>query len=81
MLSALITCRVFRVLLPKIVIVTLLVAIVASLFSSAFFLVKDDSHRRRVLNLLKLRVALSVVLLIVVLTSFSMGWLVPSPSP
>lgn len=68
--------------ITKLIIAALLLGIVASLFSSAFFLVKDDSGRKRTLNTLKLRIVLSVVLIIFVLLSYSMGWLVPhGPQP
>lgn len=66
----------------KLIIALLLLGIVASLFSSAFFLVKDDSQRKRTLSLLKLRVALSVTLIIFVLVAYTAGWLVPhGPQP
>lgn len=64
-------------LLPKIILVVLLLAIVASLFSGLFFLMKDDSRQRRVLTALKVRVALSIVLLIFLALAFSQGWLRP----
>lgn len=61
----------------KLIIILLLVAIVLSLFSSAFFLVKDDSNRRRTLTGLKLRVALSVLLVLFILLSYHFGWIQP----
>lgn len=64
-------------LLPKIILVVLLLAIVASLFSGLFFLMKDDSRQRRTLTALKVRVALSIVLLIFLALAFSQGWLRP----
>lgn len=62
---------------PKIVVVGLLFAIVATLFSGFFFLVKDDSGRRRLLTALKVRVALSITLLAFLALSYTQGWLVP----
>lgn len=64
-------------LLPKIILVVLLLAIVASLFSGLFFLMKDDSRQRRTLTALKVRVALSIVLLVFLALAFSQGWLKP----
>ena len=64
-------------LLPKIILVVLLAAIVASLFSGLFFLMKDDSRERRVLTALKVRVGLSIALLIFLALAFSQGWLQP----
>jgi hypothetical protein len=65
------------VLLPKIILVVLLMAIVASLFSGLFFLLKDESHQRRTLTALKVRVGLSIMLLIFLALAFSQGWLKP----
>lgn len=64
-------------LLPKIILIVLLLAIVASLFSGLFFLMKDDSRQRRTLTALKVRVALSIVLLVFLALAFSQGWLRP----
>jgi hypothetical protein len=61
----------------KIVVIVLLLAIVASLLSSMVFLVKDPSSSRRTLTGLKLRVALSVTLILFVLLSYSLGWISP----
>ncbi|MES2489229.1 MAG: twin transmembrane helix small protein [Pseudomonadota bacterium] len=68
-------------MLTKIVVIALLLAIVATLFSSVFFLVKDESSKRRTLMLLKLRVALSVTLVIFVVVAYSMGWIHPHAAP
>jgi small-conductance mechanosensitive channel len=68
--------------IAKLIIALLLLGIVASLFTSAFFLVKDDSKRKRTLTLLKLRVALSVTLIIFVLAAYGLGWIQPhGPQP
>ena len=64
-------------LLPKIILVALLAAIVASLFSGLFFLMKDDSTHRRTLTALKVRVGLSIALLVFLALAFSQGWLQP----
>lgn len=66
-------------MLVKIIIVILLLAIVASLMTSMVFLVKDSSDRRRTLTGLKVRVALSITLVIFVVFSYYMGWLHPHP--
>ena len=62
---------------PKIILVALLAAIVASLFSGLFFMMKDESRERRMLTALKVRVGLSIVLLIFLALAFSQGWLKP----
>ncbi len=64
-------------MLVKIVIVFLLLAILASLMTSMTFLIRDESSRRRTLTALKLRVALSITLLLFVLLSWHMGWIEP----
>lgn len=64
-------------MLPKLIILALLAAIVASLFSGLFFLMKDDSARRRTLTALKVRVALSIALLVFLALAFFEGWLRP----
>lgn len=64
-------------MLAKVVIVALLLAIVASLFSGLFFLMNDDSSRRRTLTALKVRVGLSIALLVFLALAFANGWLAP----
>ena len=64
-------------MLPKLILIGLLLAIVASLFSGLFFLMKDDSSRRRTLTALKIRVGLSITLLIFLALAFANGWLRP----
>lgn len=73
-------------MLVKLVIVGLLLAIVISLMASMVFLVRDRSDRRRTLTGLKVRIALSVTLILFVLLSWQQGWiqphgLVPSVAP
>lgn len=64
-------------MLAKIILVVLLLAIVASLFSGLFFLMKDESRQRRTLTALKVRVALSILLLVFLALAFWQGWLQP----
>ena len=64
-------------MLAKVILVVLLMAIVASLFSGLFFLMKDDSSKRRTLTALKIRVGLSITLLIFLALAFANGWLKP----
>lgn len=61
----------------KVIIVVLLVAILVALFSSMVFLVKDPSSRKRTLMGLKIRIGLSITLLLFVLLSYYMGWIQP----
>jgi hypothetical protein len=61
----------------KTIVFVLLAAIVVALFSGLFFLVKDKDHPSspRLLTALKVRVGLSIVLVLLLVVSFQMGWL------
>lgn len=65
----------------KILIVVLMLAVMVSLFSGLFFLIRDGGKTNRVLNSLALRVALSVALLAVILLSLWQGGLTLNPTP
>lgn len=68
-------------MLLKILIVVLMFAVIASLFSGLFFLIKDDGSRRRVVNSLAVRVGLSITLLVVILLALWQGGLTLNPTP
>ena len=59
----------------KAIVLVLLAAIVISLGSGLFFLTKDDKNSPRVLAALKIRVGLSIVLILFLVISFSFGWI------
>lgn len=61
----------------KLVVILLLAAVVVSLFSGLVFLVKDKGapDSTRMLTSLKIRVALSAVLILVLVGSYLMGWI------
>ena len=63
----------------KVVVLILLAAIVIALFSGLFFLVKDKDHpdSPRLLTALKVRVALSALLVLLLVASYQFGWLSP----
>lgn len=61
----------------KVIIVVLLLAILASLMTSMVFMIRDRSDRRRTLTGLKVRVALSISLILFVLLSWQQGWIAP----
>jgi len=65
----------------KIAIVVLLLAVIVSLFSGLFFLIRDGGKSHRVVNSLAVRVTLSVLLLLVVLISLWTGDLTLNPTP
>jgi hypothetical protein len=59
----------------KAIVFILLAAIVVTLGSGLFYLTKDRQDSTRLLKALKLRVALSIVLLLFLLSSFYFGWI------
>ncbi|TBW56491.1 twin transmembrane helix small protein [Marinobacter halodurans] len=65
----------------KILIVGLLLAVIASLFSGLFFLLRDESRSRRVLHSLILRVTLSGLLLLIIGFALWHGDLSMNPTP
>ncbi|WP_449285698.1 twin transmembrane helix small protein [Marinobacter sp. PE14] len=62
-------------------IVFLMLAVVVSLFSGLFFLIKDGGKTNRVVNSLAVRVTLSILLLAVILISLWQGALTLNPTP
>ena len=66
-------------MLVKIIIVAFLFAIVASLFSGLYFLLKDQgtNNDRRTVKALTIRVGLSIAFAIFLLLSYFMGWIHP----
>jgi len=65
----------------KALIVFLMLAVIVSLFSGLFFLVKDGGKTNRVVTSLAVRVTLSVLLLAVILLSLWQGNLTLHPTP
>ena len=61
----------------KLVVLILLAAIVLSLGSGLFFLAKDESNSPRLLKALKIRVALSVLLIVFLVASYNFGLIAP----
>lgn len=62
----------------KLVLIILLLAIVSSLASGLWFLAKDDRGTRRVLKALKIRVALSALLIVFLILGYYQGWILPN---
>ena len=61
----------------KIIVLVLLAAIVIALFSGLFFLVKDKDHPNspRLLTALKVRVGLSIALVLLLVLSYQFAWI------
>ena len=61
----------------KYVIFALMAAILVSLGTGLYYLSRDDADSPKVLQALKVRVALSAVLIVFLLLSYFMGWIQP----
>lgn len=64
-------------MLIKVLIVAVLFAILASLGSGLFHLVKDEGKSKRMVNALTVRIALSVLLFILLFIAWSQGLITP----
>jgi hypothetical protein len=62
----------------KLIVLIVLAAVIVSLGASLFFLVRDGQGSTRMLSALKLRVALSALLIGLLIVSWYAGWLAPS---
>ena len=64
----------------RIVILVLLVAVVASLFSGLYFVYKDKGGTNRAVIALTIRIALSIVVFVILMASYYFG-LIPGRAP
>ncbi|NOR39746.1 MAG: twin transmembrane helix small protein [Gammaproteobacteria bacterium] len=64
-------------MLTKIIIVLFLFAIIGSLFSGLFFLMRDKGASERTVKALTVRVSLSVLLFVLLMLGFATGVLQP----
>jgi hypothetical protein len=64
-------------MLIKLLIVAVLIAIVLSLGSGLFHLVKDEGESKRMVNALTIRIALSVALFILLFVAWRSGLIQP----
>ena len=61
----------------KLVLILILLAILLSLGSGLWYLAKDDQGSTRVLTALKIRVALSAILIAFLVFGYFQGWIIP----
>ena len=61
----------------KTIVLVLLALIVASLGSGLFYLSRKNEDPTKILNALKIRITLSVVLVLFLVLSFVFGWIQP----
>jgi hypothetical protein len=59
----------------RIVILVLLLAVVASLFSGLYFVYKDKGNSNRAVISLTIRIGLSLLVFAVLMLSYKMGWI------
>lgn len=59
----------------KLIVLILLAAIVISLGSGLFFLAREQRDSPKLLKALRIRVALSVVLIVFLVASYQFGWI------
>ena len=59
----------------RIVILVLLVAVVASLFSGLYFVYKDKGQSNRAVISLTIRIGLSLLVFAILIGSYLMGWI------
>jgi hypothetical protein len=64
-------------MITKIIVILFLIAIIGSLFSGLFFLMKDKGTSERTVRALTVRVSLSVLLFILLMIGFATGLLQP----
>jgi hypothetical protein len=61
----------------KTLIVALLVFVVFSLGSALYFLMRDPSQSTRVVKALSWRIGLSILLFLLLMAAFMLGWITP----
>lgn len=59
----------------KLLIAVVFLAILASLVAGASFLIRDQSSSTRLLTSLKTRISLTLLLVVLLVIGFSLGWL------
>jgi heme/copper-type cytochrome/quinol oxidase subunit 4 len=59
----------------KIIILILLFAVIASLFSGLYFVYKDKGNSNRAVISLTIRIALSVLVFVLLIGSYYFGWI------
>ena len=61
----------------RIVILILVLAVIASLFSGLYFVYKDKGNSNRAVISLTIRIALSLLIFAILMVSYLMGWIGP----
>jgi len=66
-------------MLPRIIILVVLAAILASLFSGMFFMIKDKGESTRNVKALSIRIGLSLFLFALLIIAYLTGIIRPNP--
>ncbi|MBC6414034.1 MAG: twin transmembrane helix small protein [Chromatiales bacterium] len=61
----------------KIIVLILFLAIIASLSSALFTMIKNNGQSNKTVNALTLRVALSIITFVLLIVGYAMGWIQP----
>ena len=61
----------------KVIVVLFLIFIVYSLGSALYYLIHDEDNSTRMVKALTWRIGLSLLLFVILMIAFAMGWLVP----
>lgn len=64
--------------MQKLIVILVLIAILASLGSGLYFMMKDDGKSDRLVKALTWRIALSVSLFIFLMVGYYVGWFQPN---
>lgn len=65
-------------MLPKLIILVILAAILASLFSGVYFMMKDRGQSTRNVKALTIRIGLSILLFIMLIVAYLTGMIHPN---
>lgn len=65
--------------ISKVIIILFLTLIFFSLGSALYYLIKDQGDSDRIVKALTWRIALSLVLFILLIIAFKLGWIKPHP--
>ncbi|OGT47037.1 MAG: hypothetical protein A3E83_04120 [Gammaproteobacteria bacterium RIFCSPHIGHO2_12_FULL_41_20] len=65
------------ILFVKAVVILLFIGIFFALASALYYLVMDKAESKRVVKALTWRIALSLILFILLMIAFAMGWITP----
>lgn len=66
-------------MLPRLIIILAFIAILASLFSGVYFMLKDQGRSTRNVKALTIRISLSLLLFVLLIVAYLTGIIRPNP--